>query len=198
MHLCGHSSIEFLRSCDARAQDSFSLFKSTQCFQNMFFYQFMHSSKSISGVRENFHSIHPSGAYTFFFNNWCFDRWIFFSKKSWKLFLFDSMLAFQLKDIFFVLVCLFFFHEVFCYLSMCIFLWDIFAIYMHIQGILLPKYTYIYIYIFCEVFLLHTCIFKVSFYLNTHTHTHTHTGQPIRLIRLFNKSKPDLFNLIGF
>jgi len=33
----------------------------------MFFYQFMHSSESILGVQENFHSIHPSGAYTFFF-----------------------------------------------------------------------------------------------------------------------------------
>jgi len=66
MHLCGHSSIKFLWSCDTRAQDSLSLFKSTQCFQNMFFYQFMHSSESISGVRENFHNIHPSGVYTFF------------------------------------------------------------------------------------------------------------------------------------
>jgi len=32
----------------------------------MFFYQFMHSSESSLGVRENFHSIHPSGVYTFF------------------------------------------------------------------------------------------------------------------------------------
>ena len=56
----------FLWSCDTRAQDSFSLFKSTQCLQNMLIYQFMHSSESILGVRENFHSIHPSGVYTFF------------------------------------------------------------------------------------------------------------------------------------
>jgi len=81
MHPCGHSSIKFLWSCDTRAQDSFSLFKSTQCFQNMLFYQFMHSSESILGVRENFHSIHPSGAYTFFFKNWCYDQWIFFKEK---------------------------------------------------------------------------------------------------------------------
>jgi len=67
MHPCGHSSIKFLWSCDTRAHDSFPLFKSTQCFQNMFFYQFMHSSESILGVRENFYSIHPSGAYTFLF-----------------------------------------------------------------------------------------------------------------------------------
>jgi len=32
----------------------------------MFFYQFMHSSESILGVRENFHSIHSSGVFTFF------------------------------------------------------------------------------------------------------------------------------------
>ena len=67
MHPCGHSSVKFLWSCDARALDSFPLFKSTQCFQNMFFYQFVHSSESILGVRENFHSIHPLSVYTFFF-----------------------------------------------------------------------------------------------------------------------------------
>ena len=54
MHPCGHSSIKFLWSCDTRAQDSFSLFKLTQCFQNMLLYQFMHSSESILGVRKIF------------------------------------------------------------------------------------------------------------------------------------------------
>ena len=44
----------------------FLYFKSTQCFQNMFFCQFVHSSESILGVWENLHSIHPSGVYTFF------------------------------------------------------------------------------------------------------------------------------------
>ena len=44
----------------------FPYFKSTQYFQNTFFYQFVHSFESILGVRENFHSIHPSGVYTFF------------------------------------------------------------------------------------------------------------------------------------
>ena len=47
MHLCGHSSVKFLWSCDARAQDSFPLFYSNQCFQKMFFYPFVHSSESI-------------------------------------------------------------------------------------------------------------------------------------------------------
>jgi len=72
MHPCGHSRIKFLWSCDTRAQDSFFLFKSTQCFQNMLFYQFMHSSKSILGFWENFHSIDPWGAYTFFSKNLVF------------------------------------------------------------------------------------------------------------------------------
>ena len=100
IHLCGHSSIKFLWSCDTRAQDSFFLFKLTQCFQNMLLYQFMHSSESILGVRENFHSIHPLGAYTFFFQKLVMISESLFSKKSWKLFLFKNVLAFQPKDIF--------------------------------------------------------------------------------------------------
>ena len=112
-----------------------------------------------------FHSIHPSGVDTFS-KKIGYDQWIF-SKKSWKSSLFKSMLVFQLDNLFVFFFSLFFyhyhlfisfswlffslfsFHEVFCYLNMCIFLWGIFAIYMHIQGILLPKHTYIYI--FCEV-----------------------------------------------
>ena len=108
MQPCGHSSIKFLWSCDTRAQDSFSLFKSTQRFQNMLLYQFMHSFESLLGVWENFHSIHPSGVHTFFFQKLVMINEDF-SKKSWKLFLFKSMLAFQPKDIFFVLVCFCFF-----------------------------------------------------------------------------------------
>ena len=45
---------QVLWSCDTRAQDSFFLLKSTQCFQNMFLYQFMHSSESILGVQKKF------------------------------------------------------------------------------------------------------------------------------------------------
>jgi len=113
MHLCGHSSIKFFWSCDTRAQDSFSLFKSTQCFQNMFFYQFMHSSEFILGVQENFHSIHPSGVlHTFSFKNWLWSV-NFFSKKSWKLSLFKSMLVFQLDNLFFFFLSLFSFFPLF-------------------------------------------------------------------------------------
>ena len=123
MHPCGHSSIKFLWSCDTRAQDLFFLFKSTQCFQNMFFYQFMHSSESILGVRENFHSIHPSGVYTFFQKlvmiSEFFQRKVgshLFSKACW---LFSRKIYFLFLFVFFFFL---FFHEVFCYLNMCIFL----------------------------------------------------------------------------
>ena len=47
----------------------FLYFKSTQCFQNMFFYQFVHSSESISGVRGNFTAF-TLQVYTHFFKNW--------------------------------------------------------------------------------------------------------------------------------
>ena len=81
MHPCGHSSIKFSWSCDTKAQDSFSLFKLTQCFQNMLLYQFMHSFESLLGVWENFHSIHPSGVlHTFSFRNWLWSV-NFFSKE---------------------------------------------------------------------------------------------------------------------
>ena len=59
----------------------FSLFKSTQCFQNMFFYLFLHLSMSILGVRENFNSIHPSGAYTSFFQKLVMISEFFFKEK---------------------------------------------------------------------------------------------------------------------
>jgi len=89
-----------------------------------------------------FHSIHPSGCRHIFSQKpLCFDWWLF-PKKSWSLFLFESVLAFLVNQ--------FFFHEAFCYLNICIFLW----------GILLP-------YIF-KVFLL-PCIFKV-FLLPKHIH----------------------------
>ena len=84
----------------------FLYFKSTQCFQNMFFYQFVHSSESISGVWENLHSIHPSGVYTFFLKT-SYDQWIF-PKKSWKSSLFKSMLVFQPDNLFFFFLLLFF------------------------------------------------------------------------------------------
>jgi len=108
MHPCGHSSIKFLRSCDTRVQDSFSLFYSTQCFQNMFFYQFMHSSESILGVRENFHSIHPSGVYTFFFKNWLWSVKFFFKEKL-EVISFQKHIGFLARPLIIIFFLFFFF-----------------------------------------------------------------------------------------
>ena len=117
IHPCGHSSIKFLWSCDTRAQDSFSLFKSTQCFQNMLFYQFMHPFESILGFWQNFHSIHLSGAYTFVFQKPCVLNGKFISFQEHVGFLANQFYCFI---VFFVL--LFFYHEVFCYQNTYIFL----------------------------------------------------------------------------
>jgi len=73
----------------------------------------------------------------------------FFPKKSWKLSLLKSMLAFQLKDIFFVLVC-------FCLFSLPkhTYIYIVrYLCYIHdVQGILLPKHTYIYfVKYFCYI-----------------------------------------------
>ena len=112
-----------------------------------------------------FHSIHPSGVHTFFFPKTSYDQRIFFQRRVGSHLFSKACWFFQLDNLFFffspsfffiIIICLFlflvcsfffffffFFHEVFCYLNMCIFLWGIFAIYMHIQGILPPKHTYI-------------------------------------------------------
>ena len=144
----------------------FPYFKSTQYFQNMFFYQFMHSSESILGVRKFFTAFTLQVYHTYFLSKTGYDQWNFqrkagsylFSKACW-------LLTWKIYFLFlFVFVVLLF--EVFCYLNMCIFLWGIFAIYMRIQGILLSKHTCTY---FVKNFLLHTCISKV-FSLPKHTY----------------------------
>ena len=114
---------QVLWSCDTRAQDSFFLFRSTQCFQNMFFHQFMHSFESILGVQENFHSIHPSGAYTFFSKTGVMISESF-SKEKLEVISFKKHAGFFSRKIYFLFLFdfVFSFHEVFCYLNMCIFL----------------------------------------------------------------------------
>jgi len=85
MHPCGHSSIKFLWSCDTRAQDSFSLFKLTQCFQNMLFYQFMYSSKSIFGCSGKFSQHSPFRCIHIFLPKTVCSEWQvhFLSKSCW-------------------------------------------------------------------------------------------------------------------
>ena len=106
----------------------------------MLLYQFMHSSESISGVQKNFHSIHPSGVYTFFQQNPCA--------------LNGKFISFQ-KHVGFLANQFYFYFTFFCFFS-----WGILQ-YTCISNIycevffLLPK--------------LHTCLSKV-FSLPKHTY----------------------------
>ena len=107
MHLWGHSSIKFCGHVTLGLKiHHFFLFKSAQCFQNMLLYQFIHLSESILGVRENFHNIHPSGAYTSFFKNWSWSENFF--KEKLEVNSFQKHVGFSAKRYIFVLVC-------FCY-----------------------------------------------------------------------------------
>ena len=116
MHPCGHSSIKFLWSCDTRAQDSFFLLKSTQCFQNILFCQFIHPSKSILGVRKTFHNFHPSYVYTFFFNKNLVFLSVNLSKEKWEFISFRKRVDFLVNQFHFYFVFVCFFHELFCYI----------------------------------------------------------------------------------
>ena len=91
----------------------FLLFKSTQCFQNTLLYQFTHSSECIMGVRENFHTIHPSGVYTFFQQKkhlfWSVN---FCSKKSGNLFSFQQHVGFLANQFYiFIIIIIFFIYS---------------------------------------------------------------------------------------
>ena len=103
MHPCGHSSIKFLWSCDTRAQDSFSLFKSTYVSKIR---SFINSCIHLSLFRafgKIFTAIHPS------------DVLHTFSFKNWKLSLFKSILVFQLENLFFFFFLPFFLSLSFVY-----------------------------------------------------------------------------------
>jgi len=139
----------------------FLYFKSTQCFQNMFFYQFVHSFESILGTRENFTAF-TLQVYTHFFSKTSYDQRIFFFKEELDVISFQKHVGFSARQLIFLFSlfflffylfisfsCLFlfffpfFFHEVFCYLNMCIFLLGIFAIYMHKVSCYLNIHIYI-------------------------------------------------------
>jgi len=90
MHPCDTQASSFYGHVTLGFRIHFFLFKSTQCFQNLLLYQFMHSFESILGIQENsqhspFRSIH------IFFKNWLwlvnlFQRKTgsyFFSKACW-------------------------------------------------------------------------------------------------------------------
>ena len=109
MHLCGHSSVKLLWSCDARAQDSCPLFKSTQCFQNMFFYQFVHSSESIFGCSEKLSQHLPFKCiYTFFQKLVMISEFILFQRKVGSYLLSQARCFFARQLLFFIIFFLFF------------------------------------------------------------------------------------------
>ena len=104
----------------------------------------------ILGVRENFHSTHPSGVYTFFQKPVMISEFFFQRKAGSHLFSQACCFLARQPLLFFIfyffssysfLARSLFFHEVFCYLNICIFLWGI---------------------------MLYTCVSKVSCYLNIH------------------------------
>jgi len=90
MHLCGHSSIKFLWSCDARAQDSFSLFKSTRCFPK-YVPLSIHAFIRVYFGWQKIFTAFTLQVYTHFFPKTGYDHWIFqrkagsylFSKACW-------------------------------------------------------------------------------------------------------------------
>ena len=102
MHLCGHSSIKFLWSCDARAHDSFSLFKSTQMFPKYVLLSidaFIRVYFERSGKFSQ-HSLFRCITHIFFQKLVMISE--FFSKKSWKLSLFKSRLGFLARQLIFL------------------------------------------------------------------------------------------------
>ena len=85
---------QVLCSCDTRAQDSFFLFKSTQCFQNMLIYQFHAFIRVYFGCSGKFSHHSPFRCKHIFLKNLClligdsFQRKVevyFFSKACWLL-----------------------------------------------------------------------------------------------------------------
>ena len=71
----------------------------------MLLYQFIHLSEFILGVLENFHSIHPSGAYTHFFFNKAFVSWsvnLFFQREARSFFSFQKHVGFLVNQFIFI------------------------------------------------------------------------------------------------
>jgi len=71
----------------------------------MFFYQFMHSSESILGIRENFNSTHPSGVYTFFQKLVMISE---FFKEKMEVISFHKHVVFLLDNLYYLLFSIFF------------------------------------------------------------------------------------------
>ena len=109
MHLCGHSSVKFLWSCDARVQDSFPLFLVNPTFPKYVLLSICAFIR-VHFERPGKFSQRSPFRCTHIFQKLVMISEFFFSKKSWKPSLFKSMLVFQLDNLFFFfLPALFFF-----------------------------------------------------------------------------------------
>ena len=67
----------------------------------------MHSFESMLGVRENFHSIHPSGVHTFF-SKTSYDQWFFFKEKL-EVISFQKHVGFSARQLIFLFLTFSFF-----------------------------------------------------------------------------------------
>ena len=120
-------------------------FKSTQCFQNMFFlsnhaFIWVHFGRS-----ENFHSIYSSGVYIIF-SKTSYDQLIL-SKKSWKLSLFTSMLfCFFLARQFFIFI-IFFFLPFFFFSYLLSFLFPLFPLFKLFIICSFPLSSFLFFYL---------------------------------------------------
>ena len=83
----------------------------------MFFYPFVHSSESILGVWENFHSIHPSGVHKFFFQQLAMISEIFF-KEELEVISFQKHVGFSAKQLIFPLSFFFLTRSLFSLLAL--------------------------------------------------------------------------------
>ena len=107
MHLCGHSNIKFLGSCDTRAHDLFFSILVNPVFPKYVLLSICAFIRVHFGRPGKF-SQHSPFRCIHIFSKTSYDQWIF-SKKSWKSSLFKSMLVFQLDNsLFFSFSSLFF------------------------------------------------------------------------------------------
>ena len=134
-----------------------------QCFQNTFFYQFVHSFESILGVRENFHSILPLGIYTFFQKLVMINE--FFQRKVGNRLFSAACWFFSFDNLFFS----FFFFYLFPYLPPFFFL--ICSLFLFTFFSFLFHFLSFSIFIFIMIFLFILHIYFWTMFLNEELYT---------------------------
>ena len=127
MHLCGHSSVKFLWSCDARAQDSFPLFVVNPMFPKYVLLSICAFIRVHFECPGKFSQHSPFRCIHIFFQ-----KLVIFSKKSWKhlfskaCWFFSSTTYFSFFLFpFFSLLALFFFF-IFIMIFVCFIFWTMF------------------------------------------------------------------------